>query len=94
MRVRRKALTLVAARKAKGLTQRDMARMLGVTTSAYGLYEMGARKPDIAAAVSISRLLEQPIEVLFAELIDNRALDRCGEDQKEVDSLEVLHTST
>ena len=37
--------TLIALRKAKGMTQNDVAHKLGITRQAYGHYESGVRLP-------------------------------------------------
>lgn len=48
---------LRAARKEKGLTQKEMAQKIGCTTAAYGHYETGKRNPDIEGIKKISAAL-------------------------------------
>lgn len=57
-------------RKAKGLTQRELAEKLGVTASTITQYETGARKPDIVTLKKLAAILEcttdqllEPIEI-------------------------------
>ena len=38
---------LTALRKGKGLSQHELAREIGLTRSAIGMYEIGKREPDL-----------------------------------------------
>ena len=48
---------LKAARKAKGLTQVEVAEQIGVTGSAYCAYESGKRHPDVAKIKMLAKIL-------------------------------------
>lgn len=57
-------------RKAKGITQRELAEKLGVTQPTIAQYETGVRKPDIVTLKKLAVLLEcttdqllEPIEI-------------------------------
>lgn len=52
------------ARKAKGLTQEEVAKYLGVSQSAVAQYELGAGAPNIKVAVRLARLLGTTCEEL------------------------------
>lgn len=41
----------------KGLTQQNMARMVGISETAYQLYEYGKREPRIGTAILIADAL-------------------------------------
>lgn len=56
---------LVAARRAQSLTQADLARRLGRSTSFVYRVEAGARHLDVAEFIAIARALEiDPYELL------------------------------
>ncbi len=57
-------------RKKNGITQRELAKMLGVSQPTITQYETGARKPDIVTLKKLAKLLNcttdqllEPIEV-------------------------------
>ena len=57
-------------RKAKGLTQLQIAKLVGVKPSTVGMWENGARKPDIVTLKKLAAILEcttdqllEPIEI-------------------------------
>lgn len=57
-------------RKAKGITQRELAEKLGVTQPTITQYETGVRKPDIITLKKLAAILEcttdqllEPIEI-------------------------------
>lgn len=54
------------ARKAAGLTQGDMARLLGYKSKAqYCMLERGQRRVTVDVALRISRILNKSVEELF-----------------------------
>ena len=60
-----KNLTLTAARKRSGKTQKQVAKEIGVTEIAYKTYEYGTRTPSAPTGNSIARVLGTTSEVLF-----------------------------
>jgi len=50
-------MTLAEVRKAKNITQAEMAEMLGVSVAAYNLYENGERKIPSEIAEKIAKIL-------------------------------------
>ncbi len=46
-----------ALRRERGLSQAELARQLGISTSAMGMYEQGRREPSAATLVALSRTL-------------------------------------
>lgn len=58
-------LRLKEARKAAGLTQRQMATKLGMTASGYCLYEKGEREPTIKTLARLSRTLKRSADWLL-----------------------------
>ena len=49
----------------KGFTQRDLARMAGISERGYQLYEHGERIPDAQVAVRIAKALHTTVEQLW-----------------------------
>ena len=58
---------IAAARRAKGLTQKQLADALGVTDKAVSNWERGLNYPDIVLFQPISELLELPLLQLFCK---------------------------
>ena len=54
-----------AFRKAAGLRQEDLARVLGVTRQTINAIENNKYDPTLALAMRLARLLGQPVEELF-----------------------------
>ena len=57
------------ARKEKGFTQEDVARLLKTTRAAYSNYETGYRKPDVETIIKLKKILNVSDDKIF--LIDN-----------------------
>lgn len=49
---------LIAYRKAKGLSQEDVANAIGCSQSCYGNYESGFRTPSPSVAKKIARIFK------------------------------------
>ena len=58
---------LKEVREKKGLTQDKVARELNITTRTYQYLESGKINPTIPRALSLARILETPLEILFHE---------------------------
>lgn len=58
--------TLKAARLEHGLTQQELASLVGVTTVCVGNWERGARKPTMDALCEISRALAVSVDSLLS----------------------------
>ena len=57
-------VTLAKAREAKGWSQRELAKQLGLAYSSISMYECGLRDPSTATFRKLSQLLEVPMEQL------------------------------
>lgn len=54
------------ARRAKGLTQEKMAKMLGYQSkSGYSMIETGRNRPPLPVALHIAKIVGQEVEQLF-----------------------------
>lgn len=56
---------LAGLRKARGLTQREVAEAIGVSTSAYSQYEIGAKMPRDDTKIAIARFFGRSIRYIF-----------------------------
>lgn len=54
-------------RTANGLQQKDVAKAIGVTTSYYGMIEVGTRKPSLATAFKLAKFFNIPVEDIFLQ---------------------------
>lgn len=58
-------MNLSEHRTARGYTQEDMAKLLGIGVSTYNMYENSQRNIPLKIAEEISKLLGMPIDHLF-----------------------------
>ena len=54
-----------AARRSRGLSQAELARRLGISPSAMGMYEQGRREPSAQMLVDLARTLEVSTDYLL-----------------------------
>ena len=66
---------LKAARRAAGLSQKDLALAVGITSVSYSTYETGARAVPLAKLADILRVLDVSADWVLG-LIGNRETDR------------------
>ncbi|CEN80915.1 putative HTH-type transcriptional regulator [[Clostridium] sordellii] len=52
-------------RKKIKVTQKDVARNIGITTSYYGMIETGVRVPSLSTAIKLSKYFGLPVEKIF-----------------------------
>lgn len=78
-----------AIRKAKGLTQEELAIKLNVVRQTVSKWEKGLSVPDAEMLMSLSEVLETPVSTLLGETIDPPKVD----DLKVIsEKLEVINT--
>ena len=58
-------IRLKPLRLARGYTQSEMAEKLGVTPSAYAMYERGEREPGVDNLIKIASILNVDINILL-----------------------------
>ncbi len=56
----------------KRFTQKQMAEMLGIATSAYNMIENGKRKVSLQRAKQLEQILDAGIDELFLEINSQR----------------------
>ncbi len=59
---------LIEARRRAGLTQAQVAKIVGVTASYYGMIEQGVRTPRLSLALTLERIFDVPAAELFPDL--------------------------
>lgn len=78
-----------AIRKSKGLTQEELAIKLNVVRQTVSKWEKGLSVPDAEMLMSVSEVLETPVNTLLGETIDPPKVD----DLKVIsEKLEVINT--
>ena len=63
-------LDILGARRAKGMTQEDVAKNSGITRQYYAMIESGERKPKVSTAKRIAKILCFDWTEFFAESAD------------------------
>lgn len=58
-------LNLKELRIEKGLTQEEVAKAIGISTSYYGMIEIGRRKSTLKVAKKIANFYEKTIDDIF-----------------------------
>ena len=61
-------ITIADRRKAKGITQEEMAKILGIADSTLSLYESGGRSIPSDIAKKIAVILDAEVEDIFLPL--------------------------
>lgn len=80
------AQRLAQLRQEKGIYQKDIAKHLGITTSAYGFYEQNKRQPDQSTLQSLADFFNVSVDYLLGRANERRP----GADIKAIDDPEVI----
>lgn len=67
---------LIKLRKERGMTQQQVAEILGITRSFYGMIETGDRNPTLELAKRIAELFQVEIEQIFFGEKSNETLQQ------------------
>lgn len=81
-----------AARKARGLTQNELAHAMGITGAAIGQYECGIRNPKYETVERISSALSVPTSSLMPGVASEikRLTDRCARYAEEIADVGIM----
>lgn len=60
--------SLFTLRSKFGLSQKEVAEKVGITTSYYGMIEIGERKPSLIVAYKLAKFFRTTIENIFFEI--------------------------
>ncbi len=66
---------LIELRNNKQLKQRQVAEVCGITTSYYGMIELGNRTPTLEIAMKIADFFETTVENIFSDDPNNPMLN-------------------
>lgn len=55
-------------REENSLTRSEVAEAVGITTSYYGMLELGVRTPSLSTASKLAEYFKLPIEEIFLQL--------------------------
>lgn len=61
-------MTLKERREQLNLTQKDVAKAVGIAESAYQRYERGVVTPSVTVAIKIARALNTTVESLYSSI--------------------------
>lgn len=50
------------------LPQKAVAKAVGITTSYYGMIELGVRKPNLSLAIELAKFFNTSVEAIFTDL--------------------------
>ena len=64
---------LKSLRKKHGYSQQDLSKLLGVSKSAIGMYEVGSRMPDYEMMKSISNLFNVSMDYLYEKEVETES---------------------
>lgn len=67
---KRKQTLLCDLRRIKGISQRDLASIIGVSYGTIALYETGKRNPSLQIALKISSFFGVPVEQIKFDCSD------------------------
>ena len=70
----KRRVRLIELRSNKRLLQRQVAEACGITTSYYGMIELGTRTPTLEIAMKIAEFFETTVEDIFFNDLDNSML--------------------
>lgn len=75
-------MRLKELRKERGLTQKEIAKMLSITQMSYSYYERGLREPEIALLIKLSEIFNVSVDYLIEN--ENERLEKLTEDERRV----------
>ena len=67
-------------RKSKGLTQLELAKLLGVSTSTIGMYEQGRREPELSFVMKIASYFQVSSDFILG-------FDKNKEEEKTIENV-------
>lgn len=79
---------LKSLRKEIGLTQAEMAKKVGVTSSAYGFWERGRNEPDLKMIAKLAEIFDVSTDYLLGRTSDRHRpyYELTAKDHKEIDN--------
>ena len=78
-----------AGRRAKGLSQEELANRLNVVRQTVSKWEQGLSVPDADMLISVSEVLEMPVSTLLGETVDEK--EKNDEVKELAEKLEAIN---
>lgn len=69
-------MRLKELRKAKGMTQNEVAKVIGYSSLSYARYEKGEREPDINTLCKLADYFEVSVDYLIGRTVQENFLGR------------------
>lgn len=69
-------MRLKELRKAKGMTQNEVAKVIGYSSLSYARYEKGEREPDINTLCKLADYFEVSVDYLISRTVQENFLGR------------------
>lgn len=69
-------MRLKELRKAKGMTQNEVAKVIGYSSLSYARYEKGEREPDINTLCKLADYFEVSVDYLIGRTVQENSLGR------------------
>lgn len=83
---------LHSSRKKSKLSRKQVANLLGVSTSLIGLYETDVRQPSLSALVKLASLYKVSTDYLLGNETDDKlTLSLTGLSDKQIDALKLTY---
>ena len=60
--------TLKQLREGKNVSQAEVAKQIGITTSYYGMIESCIRKPSLSVAIKLAKYFKKNVEEIFFKI--------------------------
>lgn len=74
-----KRTCLTVSRIKKGFTQKEVAKMIGLSQQVYSKYESGKTTPSSFKIMnSLAEILGKPKELLFGDIFNKKGCEECG----------------
>ncbi len=82
-------MNLKEIRKARGLSQREVADKLGCSPNVYSRYERGERQPSIDILIDLSRIFEVTVDYL----VGNREIESASLSKYELELIKEARSA-
>ena len=75
-------MRLKEIRKERGLKQKEIAKLIGISPMAYSYYEREERQPDIKTLKKISELFNVPVDYIIEN--ENERLEKLTDEERKI----------
>lgn len=75
---------IAALRKTKNLTQREFAKLMGISSSTIAMYETNKNEPDLGTIKKFANFFEVSIDYLLDHEFNNKKNDKLSSEELDV----------